>query len=833
MSVPIIVDQQQQAKPLTLGVSIFTDVQALEAKQMPVTWDFLKEKLSEPSEYASKGKCPLIKLARFGDKRTAAGSLRSDANMTGVYGVECDYDGEVMTVAQAAGLLHAAGVTAFIYTSPSHTSAKPRWRVLAPLSCEHAPSDRAVYVARLNAVLGGVLAPESFTPSQAFYFSRVTGAEYETAAIEGTPLDLHTGLQAEVYPQGKTAAKADAAGVDNDLAEVDRDRVLDRVTDETLADLRSALSVNPSTGRPYIDPDNRESWVSVAHALKSLGADGFDLWQEWSALSPKWDDGGSDPAAVWDSCAGSRALYTSIFAKAQAGGWVNPKSAEGIKASITAATRIDRTDAGNVAVLHTLVGGRLRWITETKSWLWWTGERWEPDNRGDLSHSAALQVGEHYVKEADKLRKQAEAEGLDEIERKHLLKAANNMHGWAQTCRNRQRLDNMLGLAKVDARFALSAAELDQDPWLFGVANGVVDLRVGSLREVGRDDYVTRRSPVAFNPDAKCPRWLQFIAEITGKPAPDRGIEKRPDLAAYLHKMLGYAMTGSVREQKMFIAVGDGSNGKSVLIDVLAWIMGSYCQDIPPAALMATKYESGAESATPYASTLAGARVATSSEAKAGQRLDAALIKRNTGDSRMTARPVYGSPITFDITHKLILLTNHKPAMDHLDGAVKGRMHMVPFEMRWNRPGDSERDPNRPDGDKSLMATLKAESEGILAWLVAGAVAYHRDGLEPSAEVVCMTSDYFKGQDSFRLWLDTCETCDPKDGHGPTRLYASYSQYCADNGFPPDINNNQTAFGKRMRDAQIPSGRFTGGSRRYGLRSIDEASQAEGDPLLD
>jgi phage/plasmid-associated DNA primase len=132
---------------------------------------------------------------------------------------------------------------------------------------------------------------------------------------------------------------------------------------------------------------------------------------------------------------------------------------------------------------------------------------------------------------------------------------------------------------------------------------------------------------------------------------------------------------------------------------------------------------------------------------------------------------LHESPYTFEITHKLVLMTNHKPKLDHMDDAIKGRLHMVPFDMKWNRPGETRPDPLLPSADKGLMQTLKAEYEGVLAWFVAGAVAYAKEGLAPPAEVVAFTKDYIESQDLFARWLHIYESCPAGEGLTAEQLH--------------------------------------------------------------
>jgi hypothetical protein len=124
---------------------------------------------------ATKEQLPWLKLATFGDQRSDKNSLRHNDNIIAINGVEGDYDGEQVALASAVKRLKAAHIRCLVYTSPRHTSAAPRWRVLAPTSCALAPEERSKLMARLNGVLGGILSNESFTLSQSYYYGKLIG----------------------------------------------------------------------------------------------------------------------------------------------------------------------------------------------------------------------------------------------------------------------------------------------------------------------------------------------------------------------------------------------------------------------------------------------------------------------------------------------------------------------------------------------------------------------------------------------------------------------------------------------------------------------------------
>jgi len=483
---------------------------------------------------------------------------------------------------------------------------------------------------------------------------------------------------------------------------------------------------------------------------------------------------------------------------------------------------VDRTDQGNANLLIQQASGNLRYVAETKQWLRWDGKRWQLDEHEVFVTTFALGVARHYIEEARRLKDESR------------IDLAETALAWGLKCRNKSSLDNMISLARKTSGVPISIVELDRKPYLLGVENGVVDLRTGELREhEAREDFVTKRSPVRYNPAAAAPRWEALIAQATGYPIPAERdatgtiipgtvgrFTPRPELAHYMHKALGYSITGETREQKFFFGIGEGSNGKGLIFDNTKAVLGPYAVALPSDALMASKNGSDAERPTALAARLAGARFVVASESKEGQKLDVALVKAHTGDSEMTARRMRENPFTFAITHKIWLLTNVRPAIDHLDAAMKGRLHLVPFDRRWNRPGEFERDPALPDGDKGLMAELTAEAEGVLAWLVRGAVLYEREGLKPPAEVIEKTREYVMEQDYLGRWLATLQRCAPKLGTAAAELFSKFQHWCSSEGIAGELGN-MTAFGRALRGRNIESVRVSQGMM-WGLRCLQE-----------
>jgi hypothetical protein len=155
-------------------VSLFDDIFATSIREEQFDLHELAWLISTTSA-PSKETLPLLKLARFGPRRSSKGSLRWDQNLVAVTGVELDYDGERLSIDEAINIANKASIACLIYTSPSHRPEAPRWRVLCPFRTELPPDRRTQMVNRVNGLYDGIFARESWSKSQAFYYGCVTG----------------------------------------------------------------------------------------------------------------------------------------------------------------------------------------------------------------------------------------------------------------------------------------------------------------------------------------------------------------------------------------------------------------------------------------------------------------------------------------------------------------------------------------------------------------------------------------------------------------------------------------------------------------------------------
>jgi putative DNA primase/helicase len=371
---------------------------------------------------------------------------------------------------------------------------------------------------------------------------------------------------------------------------------------------------------------------------------------------------------------------------------------------------------------------------------------------------------------------------------------------WALKSESALRINAMLDLARSEPGIPILPHELDRKPWLFNCPNGTLDLRTGRLREHRREDYITKLCRTAYHPETPCPTWERFLGAVF----PDDDDEPDTDLIAFVQRLLGRCLTGDVSEQILSIIWGTGANGKSTLINAIMETVGAdYSMKASTDLLMASR---GERHPTELAG-LFGMRLVVASEAQQDRALNEALIKDLTGGERIRARRMREDFWEFTPTHKVILLTNHKPRVAGTDEGIWRRLRLVPFTATFWDPNDPGKNPaDLPENrrqDKQVGQKLADEREGILAWLVRGCTDWRRDGLTLPQAVRTATREYRREEDKLGRWIEDCCLVGRQDYRcRAAALYARYKTWCERAGEKPIT---QTAFGTSLRERRYQS----------------------------
>jgi putative DNA primase/helicase len=344
------------------------------------------------------------------------------------------------------------------------------------------------------------------------------------------------------------------------------------------------------------------------------------------------------------------------------------------------------------------------------------------------------------------------------------LKWAQALQTWAIRSESAPRINAMIQLAQSEQPVPLRYESLDADPWLFNCPNGTLDLRAGELRAHRREDYLTKLCPTLYKKGAACPAWERALRAI---------FANKQHLVEYFRRMCGYCLTGDVSEQILPVFWGTGSNGKSLIFELVRSVMGA-----DYAGTGARELIRGRDSSHPtYIADLFGMRLVTLAETREGGGINETLIKELTGGENLKARRMREDFWSFTPTHKLWLATNHKPAVRGTDHGIWRRLRLLPFEVKFWDEDKGESGPLELRADKHLKVRLLAEAEGVLAWMVRGCQEWQAGGMREPKEVTLATAEYRAEQNIVgRFISDRCEVGPDKTARAG-ELYAAYRKW--------------------------------------------------------
>jgi putative DNA primase/helicase len=399
------------------------------------------------------------------------------------------------------------------------------------------------------------------------------------------------------------------------------------------------------------------------------------------------------------------------------------------------------TELGNAQRLVSRHGQNLRFCHEWGKWLIWSGKHWEIDITGEIERRAKDTVRSMYE----------EAAKMDDEERRAALAK------FAARCETSHALTAMIDLAKSEAGIPIISDKFDSNIWLLNCINGTLDLRTGEIKNHRRKDYITKIVPVGYDPLADHVEWIKFLKRILPQ-----------SLIEFIQRAIGYSLTGSTREQCLFMPYGTGANGKSTFLEIIAELLDGYAQRTPSDTLM-MKDASGVPNDI---ARLKGARFVVASEIEEGKRLAESLVKQMTGSEKMTARFMRAEFFEFTPQFKLWIGTNHKPVIRGTDNAIWRRIKLIPFNVTI--PPEER--------DKDLPAKLRTELSGILNWAVMGCKAWQKSGLGDPEEVTKATESYQVEMDVISRFIGECCFIDTNLSTRSQSLYNAYTNWCRQNG---------------------------------------------------
>ena len=401
------------------------------------------------------------------------------------------------------------------------------------------------------------------------------------------------------------------------------------------------------------------------------------------------------------------------------------------------------TDVTNCDYFLKAYGDIIRYCITWNKFLFWNGTNWDIDTRGRVAERCKKFVHKMYRGMRYITDRQLEA-----AFEKHLIKSESF-----------RRIQALEGLLKISEEIKVEDFELDRDNYLFNVEGWSLNLKNGRSKVPNAKDLITKKSRFIYEKDADCPVWKIFLMQIFNKDL---------QLIRFIQKAMGYALSGDVSEQCLFILWGTGANGKSTFLNVMLELFGDYALSTGIETFMKKNSEQSNDIAR-----LKGMRLVTTSEIEQGRQISESLIKMVTGEDALTARFLYGEYFSFKPTFKIFMATNHKPKIRGADNGIWRRIKMIPFTVTI--PPEQR--------DKNLTEKLIAENSGILNWLLKGYAMWKKEGLEEPPAVREANEEYRMDMDSVGTFVTDCLELDASlQWRLPTNmLYQTYIKWCNKN----------------------------------------------------
>jgi P4 family phage/plasmid primase-like protien len=504
--------------------------------------------------------------------------------------------------------------------------------------------------------------------------------------------------------------------------------------DHLIEDVKSALAYLGDHAEGYGD------WIRIGMALVLLGEEGRAIWREFSQQSSKFD--ARELETKWASLQNSPGSVKTIFALAEREGWTNPGFRNAHKVDVNVLPdrdfgRMIAEEMGDQYAATELVTGNQAKLSY--QFLKWNGEAFETlDAR---ARRLAVETAGHGL-----VNRLVSDKGMEKATASRLLHKLGSNRLLDDVCEHVAEALVPRSLGRTLCGY----------PYL-GAKNGVINLITRSLVPAGYRVLSPFQAAVRYDPTARAPLFEKTIREI---------FEEDEEMVAFMYRAMGYMLLGKPNEQIFLIFHGEsGSNGKSVLSEVLSSVLGEYAMMLPTSTIMTKSHVS--DGATPALARLEHKRLAIVAEPNRKHDLDSGMIKLMTGDRRMSVRNNYGPAEDIMLEFVLLMVTNFLPNVAANDNGIWRRIQIVPFNRKF---GPDEIDPN-------LIEKLRAEASGILNVLLDGAAEYLRAGLRIPAKITTMNQEQRHQLDPVEIFFEETMVRSPDAETSLKIIYSCYEAW--------------------------------------------------------
>jgi P4 family phage/plasmid primase-like protien len=321
---------------------------------------------------------------------------------------------------------------------------------------------------------------------------------------------------------------------------------------------------------------------------------------------------------------------------------------------------------------------------------------------------------------------------------------------------------------------------MDTNKYLMCFNNGVVDFANKVFREGYPEDYITKTTKINYisgdeitgENNAEYKETIEQLHEFMNKLFPI------PDLNRYMWDHLSSCLIGANKNQTFNVYHGSGSNGKSILADLMSVTLGEYKGTIPITLVTDSRGKIGGTSDEVL--KLKGVRYAVMQEPQKGMKLNEGIMKELTGGDPLQARGLYSESEIFEPQFSLVVCTNNLFDIESNDDGTWRRIRKCDFKSKFIDEGETYNDetPYIFTKDKSLKDKLPLFAPLFASLLVDR--AFKTGGVVEDCETVLQASNkYRNGQDHITAFLQEIiiRTDDKKDKIGKGGVLQAFKQW--------------------------------------------------------
>jgi P4 family phage/plasmid primase-like protien len=292
---------------------------------------------------------------------------------------------------------------------------------------------------------------------------------------------------------------------------------------------------------------------------------------------------------------------------------------------------------------------------------------------------------------------------------------------------------------------------LDSRSHLLGFDNGVYDFKMHMFRDGMPDDYIfisTKINYINYNPDSpEVTEIEEFISKIF----------TNNNLKNYVMDVLSCIIDGSIAQERFYIFTGQGSNGKSRLLDLIQKSIGDYYCIVPIALL--TQKRAASNAAQSELERTKGKRFAVMQEPSENEKLNIGLMKELSGQDRILVRTLYKEPYEFKPQFKMILTCNELPEVPSDDGGTWRRIKVCNFSSRFCENPDASK--NEFKMDLELSDKFDRWKEVFISMLIDRHKHINPSSIVEPSEVRIATESYKQNNDIIGQFVNEKIIIDP------------------------------------------------------------------------